>query len=77
MCSFLISGKRVTQEDGAYNTLLQGTIYKVLQADDSNVDSPLIQYLLEISQQVVNRNPSIGSFFLTADDSGTLEVEGS
>lgn len=50
--------------------------YKVLQANDSNMDLPLIQYLLEIAQQVVNGDPSIGSFFLTTDDSGTLEVEG-
>ena len=52
-------------------------IYEVLQADDSNMDLPLIQYLLEIAQQVVNGDPSIGSFFLTTDDSGALEVEGS
>lgn len=36
-----------------------------------------IYYLLEIAQKVVNGDPSIGSFFLTRDDSGTLEVEGS
>lgn len=36
-----------------------------------------IYYLLEIAQKVVNGDPSIGSFFLTSDDSGTLEVEGS
>lgn len=61
----------------AYNTLLQGIIYDVLPADDSHTDFPLVQYLLEITQQVVNGDPSIGSFFLTTDDSGTLEVEGS
>lgn len=76
MCSFLISGKWLTREDTACDTLLQGMIYRVLQAGDSNMDL-LIQYLLEIAQQVVNGDPSIGSFFLTTDDSGTLEVEGS
>lgn len=49
----------------------------MLQAGDSNMDLPLIQYLLEIAQQVVNGDPPVGSFFLTTDDSGTLEVEGS
>lgn len=77
MCSFPISGKWLTREDSACDTLLWGMIYKVLQANDSNMDLPLIQYLLEIAQQVVNGDPSIGSFFLTTDDSGTLEVEGS
>lgn len=55
----------------------QGMIYKVLQANDSNMDLLWIHYLLETAQQVVNGDPSIGSFFLTTDDSGTLEVEGS
>lgn len=77
MCSFLVSGKWLTREDSGCNTLLQGTIYKVLQGNDSNMDLLLIQYLLEIAQQVVNGDPSIGSFFLTTDDSGTLEAEGS
>lgn len=77
MCSFLISGKWLTREDSACDTLLQGMIYKVLQAGNSNMDLTLIRYLLEIAQQVVNGDPSISSFFLSTDDSGTLEVEGS
>ena len=77
MCSFLVSGKWLTWETSACDTLLQGMTYKVLPANDSDTDLPLVQYLLEIAQQVVNGDPPIGSFFLTTDDSGTLEVEGS
>lgn len=56
---------------------MNGMIHTALPASGSNLDLPVIQYLLEITKQVVNGDPSIGSFFLTADDSGALEIEGS